>query len=68
MRLLALLLAALALFRPTPTPAQSPAYDVIIRGGTVYDGTGAAGRRVDVGIRGDRIAAVGDLAAGQARS
>jgi N-acyl-D-amino-acid deacylase len=66
MRLLALLLAALALFRPTPTPAQSPAYDVIIRGGTVYDGTGAAGRRVDVGIRGDRIAAVGDLAAGQA--
>jgi N-acyl-D-amino-acid deacylase len=66
MRLLALLLAALALFRPIPTPAQAPAYDVIIRGGTVYDGTGAAGRRVDVGIRGDRIAAVGDLAAGQA--
>src|SRR5262245_38523404 len=65
-RVLALLLAALALFRPTPTPAQAPAYDVIIRGGTVYDGTGAAGRRVDVGIRGDRIAAVGDLAAAQA--
>src|SRR5262245_30489210 len=65
-RVLALLLAALALFRPTPTPAQAPAYDVIIRGGTVYDGTGAAGRRVDVGLRGDRIAAVGDLAGAQA--
>ena len=40
---------------------QPPMFDVIIRGGTVYDGTGAAGRRADVGIRGDRIAAVGDL-------
>jgi N-acyl-D-amino-acid deacylase len=36
-------------------------YDVIVRGGTVYDGTGAPGRRADVGIRGDRIAALGDL-------
>ena len=40
---------------------KAPDYDVLIRGGTVYDGTGGAGRRVDVGIRGDRIAAVGDL-------
>ncbi len=31
------------------------------RGGTVYDGTGATGGRADVGIRGDRIAPVGDL-------
>ena len=61
MRLLALLLAALALFRPIPTPAQAPAYDVIIRGGTVYDGSGAPGKRADVGVRGDAIAAVGDL-------
>ena len=44
---------------------QPPMFDVIIRGGTVYDGTGAAGRRADVGIRGDRIAAVGDLAGAQ---
>ena len=39
---------------------------MIIRGGIVYDGTGAAGRRVDVGVRGDRIAAVGDLQAASA--
>ncbi len=39
----------------------SAEYDVLIRGGGVYDGTGAAGRRADVGIVGDRIAAVGDL-------
>jgi N-acyl-D-amino-acid deacylase len=37
-------------------------FDVIIRGGTVYDGTGGAPVRADVGIRGDRIAAVRDLA------
>ncbi|MDX2121964.1 MAG: D-aminoacylase [Gemmatimonadota bacterium] len=40
-----------------------PKYDVIIRGGTVYDGTGAPGVVADVGIRGDSIAAVGDLSA-----
>jgi N-acyl-D-amino-acid deacylase len=37
-------------------------YDVVIRGGIVYDGTGAPGRRADVALRGDAIAAVGDLA------
>lgn len=36
-------------------------YDVIVRGGTVYDGTGSPGRLADVGLRADRIAAVGDL-------
>ena len=42
-------------------PAAQVRYDVIVRGGTVYDGTGAAGRRADVAINGERIAAVGDL-------
>jgi N-acyl-D-amino-acid deacylase len=46
-----------------PTRAQqAPAFEVLIRGGTVYDGTGSPGRRADVGIRGDRITGVGDLA------
>jgi N-acyl-D-amino-acid deacylase len=36
-------------------------YDVILRAGTVYDGTGTPGRIADVGIRGDRIAAIGNL-------
>ncbi len=41
-------------------------FDVIVRGGTVYDGTGAPGRKADVGLRGERIAAVGDLSRAEA--
>ena len=49
--------------QPSPLAQQ---FDVVIRGGMVYDGTGAAGRRVDVAIRGDRIAGVGELASAPA--
>ncbi len=35
--------------------------DLAIRGGMVVDGTGAARRRADVGIQGDRIVAVGEV-------
>ena len=36
-------------------------FDILLRGGTVVDGTGAPARPADVGIAGERIAAVGDL-------
>ncbi|MBP7778909.1 MAG: amidohydrolase family protein [Acidobacteria bacterium] len=36
-------------------------YDLLIRGGQVVDGSGAAAVRADVGVTGDRIRAVGDL-------
>src|SRR5213082_3691586 len=35
--------------------------DVVIKNGTVYDGTGSEGRKADVAIRGDRIVGVGDF-------
>src|SRR6516164_5873823 len=41
--------------------ARGPQYDLVIRHGTVYDGTGVAGVRQDVAVQGDRISARGDL-------
>ena len=35
--------------------------DVVIKGGEVVDGTGAARRRADVGIQGDRVVAIGTV-------
>jgi len=42
-------------------PPAEPDYDVIIRGGTVYDGLGGEPFQADIAINGDRIAAIGDL-------
>ena len=39
------------------------AFDLVLRGGLLVDGTGAPGRMADVGVLGDRILAVGDLGA-----
>ena len=61
------LLAVLALSVATGG-SRPEGFDVVIRGGTVYDGTGTAGRRADVGLRGDAIAQVGDLSAASART
>lgn len=46
---------------------MSAAYDTLIVGGTVIDGTGAPRRSADVGIRGDRIVAIGKLPFAEAR-
>jgi N-acyl-D-amino-acid deacylase len=40
---------------------QPQTFDTIVRGGMVYDGTGAPGRRADIAIRGDRIVAIGNF-------
>ncbi len=48
--------------------AQTPpaSFDVIIRGGTVYDGSGRPAMKADVGIRKDTIAFIGNLSNAQA--
>jgi N-acyl-D-amino-acid deacylase len=43
-----------------------PRFDLVIRGGTLLDGTGAPGFRADLGINADAIAAVGTIPAEQA--
>ncbi|HEX2762647.1 MAG TPA: D-aminoacylase [Allosphingosinicella sp.] len=57
----ALLLAACA----TAPDARRP-FDTIIRGGTIYDGTGSAPYKGDVALRGERIVYVGRHAEGVA--
>lgn len=63
--ILALSVMTVAQGRRSPRP-QPRSFDVIIRGGTVYDGTGRPPMRGDVGIKGDRIAAVGNLSSATA--
>src|SRR6516225_2454313 len=43
------------------TIAQHPSYDFMISGAHIVDGTGAPWVAGDIGITGDRIAAIGDL-------
>jgi len=61
-RLLCLGVALLAACRSTP------AYDLIIRHGTVYDGSGGAPSVMDVGVRGDSVVKLGDLSAERGRA
>jgi N-acyl-D-amino-acid deacylase len=66
-----LLVAFLFLFAlgPLAVGAEPPStgkFDVIIKGGTLYDGTGDKSRVTDVAVRGDRIVGVGDFSAAKA--
>ena len=50
---------------PGPAAASTPAvqpYDVVIRNGTIYDGSGEAPFRGDVAVSGDRVVYVGPAA------
>src|SRR6266550_3399140 len=49
----------------SPRPAD---FDVIIKNGAIYDGTGAEPKHADVAIRGDRIAGVGDFKTAKAKT
>src|SRR6476646_9998437 len=49
-------------------PPPKEQFDVVITGGTVYDGTGEKPRVIDVAIRGDWIAALGKFSADQTKA
>ncbi len=57
-------LAAIVAFGGCTTAVE---YDVLIRGGTVYDGSGGPPRTADLAIEGDKIAQIGDLASAQGK-
>jgi N-acyl-D-aspartate/D-glutamate deacylase len=50
-----------------PAPAAEPAFDLIIRGGKIVDGTGNPWYAGDVAVRGDKIVAVGRVGGSAAR-
>jgi len=68
-KLLSALAACLLLWGASvaQTVAQEPAFDLVIRGGKVVDGTGNPWFWGDVAVRGDRIAAVGQIPAGRGK-
>jgi dihydroorotase/N-acyl-D-amino-acid deacylase len=52
---------------PISTNAAAPEYDIIIRNGRVIDGSGRAGFNMDVAIKDDRIARIGNLRGANAK-
>ena len=66
-RWLIALLCTLAIACATTEQPAAESYDLILRGGTVYDGTGNEPVVADVALRRDRIVKVGDLRGASAK-
>ena len=63
------LMTIVAIFMHTPnqTKAAAPDYDLLITNGTVIDGSGRPRFNADVGIKGDRVAKIGNLRGASAK-
>jgi N-acyl-D-amino-acid deacylase len=69
MKALAAALASLFLATSaTPSSDKAPEYDLILRGGTIYDGSGGKPFTGDVAVRGDRIVKIGSLGGARAKT
>jgi N-acyl-D-amino-acid deacylase len=55
------LLFSLALFLMAPALLKAQSYDLLIKNGTLVDGTGEPGYKADIALSGDTIRAIGDL-------
>src|SRR6058998_923950 len=55
------MLSSVLATEPSTRSPNSAGFDIIVKGGTVYDGTGAEPKHADVAIRGDRITGLGDF-------
>src|SRR4030067_1698602 len=64
MKIFSVLLAAIVIAGCT----QQPDYDVIIRNGNIYDGSGNKPYKSDIGIKGDTIAAIGNLSSSKGKT
>lgn len=64
-RMVSVLALALSMAAGSAAATERMAYDVVIRGGAVYDGSGGAPYVADVAVRGDRIAAIAPHIAGR---
>jgi N-acyl-D-amino-acid deacylase len=60
--------SSLLIFAQGQPVAKSTEFDVLIKNGTIYDGTGAEPKHADVAIRGDRIAGIGDFKSANAKT
>ncbi len=58
---------SLALLLFVAISCQKQQYDIVIRGGTVYDGTGQPALTEDIGINADTIAAIGNLSSAEGK-
>lgn len=58
---------AAAMAAPRRRVEAAPTFDLVLKGGTVLDGTGAPAFRADLGLSGDTIVALGEIAAEQGR-
>ncbi len=65
---LALLPAIMVLFSlvPNATTQSTPEFDLLIKNGTIIDGSGRAGSRADLAVKGDRIVRIGRLPSAKA--
>jgi N-acyl-D-amino-acid deacylase len=51
----------------SPSIQAQEAFDVLIRNGEIYDGSGLRPRKADIALRGQRIAAIGELGSSAAK-